>query len=391
MEQNYIPAKVPIVGGVLSTIISLVTISVLSICLTRRIQNIIKWKRLPLIIWLVIIIYIDSMFFVFITAILSRGIGINSSLQICEGAIFLCLVCYMSTKLLIYCFLVEKAYIIRGSRFPRLKTRLWLFNSFGLLVPYTVVMMMNFVFRIAYIDEQGVCIIGMKKIAMLPFITLDVVVNVYLTLLFIIPLRQLYTYQHNTNTALHTMAFRSFIGTLTTLASSVVNLSVLMVLKGEPGWICLMCCNADILFSVFILHWVTEVDSVNGSGSSSLHQQNTDMDRSKPDDNNNNNNTTPITPRPINCHIPDGQATPSADPVWSGPKGRKPSDSTNLVGTITTECRSVSFGGRGNSPDQTVELKSIRVQTEHTHQVEIDGRSESEIGETNITSAEKMV
>lgn len=41
------------------------------------------------------------------------------------------------------------------------------------------------------------------------------------------------------------MALRTFIGSCATLTSSVVNLTVLMILKGEPGWICLMCCNAD--------------------------------------------------------------------------------------------------------------------------------------------------
>jgi hypothetical protein len=56
------------------------------------------------------------------------------------------------------------------------------------------------------------------------------------------------------------MAFRSFIGSCATLTTSVANLSVLMVLKGEPGWICLMCCNADILFCVLVLHWVTSHD-----------------------------------------------------------------------------------------------------------------------------------
>ncbi|KAJ8112302.1 hypothetical protein OPT61_g5289 [Boeremia exigua] len=38
-------------------------------------------------------------------------------------------------------------------------------------------------------DASGVCIIGMQKIAMLPLITFEVVVNIYLTLLFILPLR----------------------------------------------------------------------------------------------------------------------------------------------------------------------------------------------------------
>ena len=36
------------------------------------------------------VIYIDSTLFVFVTAIISKGLGINESIQICEGAILLC-------------------------------------------------------------------------------------------------------------------------------------------------------------------------------------------------------------------------------------------------------------------------------------------------------------
>lgn len=85
----------------------------------------------------------------------------------------------------------------------------------------------------------------------------------------------MYSYKHKTNPGLRIIAFRTFIGSCLTLISSVVNLTVLMVLDGEQGWICLMCCNADswypnpatpysnadelVLFSVLVLHWVTSV------------------------------------------------------------------------------------------------------------------------------------
>ncbi|KAK1245373.1 hypothetical protein MKX08_005002 [Trichoderma sp. CBMAI-0020] len=44
-----------------------------------------------------------------------------------------------------------------------------------------------------------------------------------------------------------------------------------MARNGEPGWICLMSCNCDILFSVIVIQWVTSKDnagtaSVNSSG-----------------------------------------------------------------------------------------------------------------------------
>ncbi|KAJ4334342.1 hypothetical protein N0V95_009191 [Ascochyta clinopodiicola] len=226
MAQDYTPAEVPTPGQVI----------------------------------IVLMIYVDSTLFVLGSAIIVHGLGINSSRGVCEGGILLCLICYMTTKILIYYFLVERAYIVRGSLKPRLKTKLWLFNCLFMILPYTVFVIMNFVWRITYINEKGMCIIGMQKIAMMPLIIFEVVVNVYLTLLFILPLRQLYSYKNNVNPKLNRMAFRSLIGSLATLTTSVANLTVLMALRGEPGWICLMCCNADILFCVVVLHWVTSKD-----------------------------------------------------------------------------------------------------------------------------------
>jgi hypothetical protein len=45
-------------------------------------------------------------------------------------------------------------------------------------VPYTAFAVMNFVWRINYINEKGVCIIGMDKIALMPLIIFEVIVNV---------------------------------------------------------------------------------------------------------------------------------------------------------------------------------------------------------------------
>ncbi|KAK7621600.1 hypothetical protein IWX48DRAFT_411693 [Phyllosticta citricarpa] len=260
-------APIPEGGRITSMILSLLTLSVLSVLITRRVQKVGRWLALPLTAWLIILIYFDSYIFVFVTAMF-KDLGINEDETICDGAILLCLVCYMSSKILIYCFLVEKVYIIRGSRILRMRDPLYLFNCFGMLLPYTVVVILNFVWRISYKNEQGMCIIGMEKKAMMPLIVFDVVVNVYLTSLFLLPLRQLYSYRERTNRTLRRMAIRTFFGSCATLTSSVTNLTILMVLIGEPGWICLMCCNADILFSVIVLHWVTSFDGAGRQGSS---------------------------------------------------------------------------------------------------------------------------
>ncbi|KAL2205386.1 hypothetical protein CC79DRAFT_1259371, partial [Sarocladium strictum] len=163
-------------------------------------------------------------------------------------------------------------YIIRGTMTSRLKSRLYLFNSFGMLVIYAAVVILNFVFRITKI-ENGQCIIGMRSVAMIPLISFDAVVNVYLTIIFLIPLRRLHSFRNMPRSAanmrLRTIAFRTFVGSICTLVSSIVNLTVLMALNGEPGWVCLMCCNSDILFSAIVIQWVTSKDNAGTSRSES--------------------------------------------------------------------------------------------------------------------------
>lgn len=245
----------------------MLTVAILAICLTRRIQATRDWSKVPLTRWLTFLIYTDSLVFTFTTAIIEHGLGLNTTMGVCDASILLCIAFYLSTKLFIYYFLVEKVYIVRAVATPRFKSKLWCFNVFGLLLPYCIIVAVCFVFRVAYFKEDGTCIIGIERKSVMPLIIIDAVLNFYLTLLFIIPLRKLYSYKNSPNSILRTVTLRSFIGSLATLTSSVVNLTVLMVLKGEAAWICLMCCNADVLFSVMVLHWVTSKDKASTTSS----------------------------------------------------------------------------------------------------------------------------
>jgi hypothetical protein len=55
-------------------------------------------KEVALARWLILGIFIDSFFFVFSTAIVSQGLGVNNSETICSAAIALCLAFYVTTK-----------------------------------------------------------------------------------------------------------------------------------------------------------------------------------------------------------------------------------------------------------------------------------------------------
>ncbi|KAK3898835.1 hypothetical protein C8A05DRAFT_37571 [Staphylotrichum tortipilum] len=264
----------PLAGLVISVVLAVLSASALSVFTTQRYMAVKTWKQLPFVQWLVFAIYADSFLFVLATAILQFGFGVGYSGQVCESAILLCLTCYVTTKIvqppqLIYMFMVEKAYIIRSSnKKPRMKSKLYLFNSFGMIGAYCIVVVPNFVLRFARV-ENGECIIGMQRPAMIPLIVFDLLVNIYLTIIFLKPLSSLYSYKNFERAPgsrkLRTMAMRTFIGCICTLASSIVNLSVLVGLNGEPGWVCLMCCNSDILFSAVVINWITSRDSTTST------------------------------------------------------------------------------------------------------------------------------
>ncbi|VUC26345.1 unnamed protein product [Clonostachys rosea] len=270
LKHRSIQVSVPVGGQVMSVILTMISLSVLSVFLTKRVLTIKYWRKLPFVVWLLtadmtvtFAIYLVSYLFVFVTALLQYSFGVNSSYGLCEGAILLCLVCYVLTKL-IYLFLVEKAYIIRNSPKRRMQSKLYLFNSFGIMTVFLVVVVLNFYYRIVRMEE-GICYIGMKGLGIIPLITFDGLANTYLTMMFLIPLRKLYSFKNMARTSanihLRNVAFRTFVGSLCTLLSSAVNLTVLAALNGEPGWVCLMCCNCDVLFSAIVIYWVTSKDN----------------------------------------------------------------------------------------------------------------------------------
>lgn len=88
----------PRAGKVFSIILSMISMAALAICMTRRVQNVQDWSRYPLVCWLVILIYFDSLVFVLGSAVVSAGFGVNYSKHMCSNAIILCLSCYMTTK-----------------------------------------------------------------------------------------------------------------------------------------------------------------------------------------------------------------------------------------------------------------------------------------------------
>jgi hypothetical protein len=110
------------------------------------------------------------------------------------------------------------------------------------------VIVLTFVFRVGYISETGVCIIGIRRLITIPLTAYEMGINIYLTLLFLLPLRDITHFKNRLGTAnarLRKMTRRCVIGAFVTCLSTGANLTAVSILEGEEAWICLLCCNLD--------------------------------------------------------------------------------------------------------------------------------------------------
>ncbi|KAF6836589.1 hypothetical protein CPLU01_03624 [Colletotrichum plurivorum] len=119
-----------------------------------------------------------------------------------------------------------------------------------------------------YDPGTDVCTIGLERTILIPLIVFDALVNVYLTSLFLIPLTTSRSrprtmgsdnrllFRPPPSTRLRRLAFRTLLGAVLAVTVSMANLSILVALGGEVFWLCLACCNADVLVTAFLIRWV---------------------------------------------------------------------------------------------------------------------------------------
>ncbi|KAE9982286.1 hypothetical protein BLS_006293 [Venturia inaequalis] len=141
-----------------------------------------------------------------------------------------------------------------------IKNQLYRFNIGVAIGPYLALWALTFAARLYYIDYRHICYLGIGRPILIPLIIWDLVLNIYLTALFISPLRKLYSYQTNSNPGLRNMARRTFVGCVVSLLCTIMNLAVQSILDGEQAWLCLMLCNTDVLMNVLVIHWVAHTD-----------------------------------------------------------------------------------------------------------------------------------
>ncbi|TDZ14067.1 hypothetical protein C8035_v002949 [Colletotrichum spinosum] len=165
----------PQAGKVVSVVVAFFSGCTIAALFAMRVSTVKDWRILPYTMWLVLFIYFFSFLFVFGTSILQFGFGTDLNFETCSASTLFCLGAYVSTKF-IYLFMVDRAHIIRQTSKPRMRSKLYLFNSFGMLGVFVLIVILNFIFRITDYNN-GLCVIGLGQKVIFALISFDAAVN----------------------------------------------------------------------------------------------------------------------------------------------------------------------------------------------------------------------
>jgi hypothetical protein len=234
----------------------------------------------PFIRWLVMVIYIVGILFVLSSTLLQYGFGLNAPSN-CKAAIILCLVFYLSAKVLMYIFFVERARLMCLPIVQRKYDKIWWGNMIMVVVGFGVIAVLAFIYLVSEVSKvDGQCRIGLQLGITIALLVYDMFINVWLTGLFIklaaqymkkffpdrvtrwweIFNRRLRPQQVDVsmdkddpdvlpvdaNGGLAKLARKTMIGCTIMLSSTIVNLAVLLRFHGqEAGWVCFLVCTID--------------------------------------------------------------------------------------------------------------------------------------------------
>ena len=207
----------------------------------------------------------------------------------------MCLAFYVCSKIVLYLFLLERATMIRNH--SRLNDPYYLIGVFVIVAGLGTIAIIAFIGpedQLSAIDE--ICRIGLPDAALISLLTYDTIVNFCFTGLYVwltnsitrnlswasvgkvmlaaLPFRE-YGPLPTQASLLELMMAKSLLGTAATVVATVVNLAVLIYVRGhEQGWICFTVCSVDGgLFYHCISNAITDNRSRLECGGNSLAYQ----------------------------------------------------------------------------------------------------------------------
>ncbi|KAF5371928.1 hypothetical protein D9757_011483 [Collybiopsis confluens] len=193
--------------------------------------------------------------------ILLFGVGLDQNGPACTAGIYTCILLYCASKVAVYIFLIERVHVVWSPRIGtrgRMRSPIYLL-CLGVVALYAVVVIVMIVGRVRFLTEgDGQCFFGLKPYASYALFGYDMVISVVLTFMFLWPIMR----AHFSNGPLKRLAVRTLIAGAVALATSSANaLAMALIKQHEDGWLCLLCCSADIICNASAVFWVTRKSS----------------------------------------------------------------------------------------------------------------------------------
>lgn len=174
----------------------------------------------------------------------------------CSISIFACLFLYAGTKLMLYMFLIEKVHMVNCAfnKFTkRYDSFVYKINIFLLMIPYLGILILMIIYRIALIDDDGNCRIGLHEPSSYPLLIYDTIYRIYLMSLFLYPIYGSLT----DSPKIMAMAKKNLFGTMISTLFSFGNiLSIILAHGMQHSFTCLFYCVIDVFANVMIMNWL---------------------------------------------------------------------------------------------------------------------------------------
>ncbi|KAF9337460.1 hypothetical protein BG006_004694 [Podila minutissima] len=217
--------------------------------------------------WLVVGLFITSWLFSLMAAMLVQTN--NNTIVSCEILVFSCIILYALSKIFIYLFLAERVHIVTSIGLMRGNSKLYKFNL-GLISPYLCILNLAIIYRVAIVQDNGHCNIGLKQEAAIPLIGYDVFISSWLTFQFVRALMSSNSMlQGLSKSKLREVARSTMIGSAIALFLSSANIATIVYYEGhQRGLLCLGLCTMDVTLNAITVHWVTSRGTKSGRGGS---------------------------------------------------------------------------------------------------------------------------
>lgn len=233
---------------------------------------------------LLLAMYIAVICYIIVSASLVAGQGLYTY-KLCDAGTWVCLMFYIMIKGIVYAFLCERVHVVRAPFVRRSQDKIYIACVVPAMVLYTAISVNSYFYRVtAMHDSDGRCHFGIRSVASIPILSVNLFTNIVLTGIFFYLLRPVIKF-HGLSTvsaaftrksknasmtmqpsesesaiqrSIKTLLWKSVVGAILIELPVAGNMIQFIVTRGEElGMICLTLCMADVFWDALVIHWLT--------------------------------------------------------------------------------------------------------------------------------------